>query len=123
VVSQRYEVSTRDIDTVQAAATRVGLLLERGLHVSAEPLAFVSTDLEQAKLEALSAATAEARRRADILVRGLGGKLGRMRASSLGVYQITPRNSTEVSDYGISDTSTRLKDVTAVVSATFAVRQ
>jgi hypothetical protein len=123
VVSQRYEVSTRDIDTVQAAATRVGLLLERGLHVSAEPLAFVSTDLERAKLEALSAATAEARRRADILVRGLGGKLGRMRASSLGVYQITPRNSTEVSDYGISDTSTRLKDVTAVVSATFAVRQ
>jgi hypothetical protein len=56
-------------------------------------------------------------------VKGLGGKLGRMRASSLGVYQITPRNSTQVSDYGISDTSSRLKDVTAVVSATFAVKQ
>ena len=112
VVSQRFDVSTREIDTVQAAATRVGRLLERGIQVSAEPLAFISTDLEEAKLEALSAATAEA----------LGGRLGRMRASSLGVYQITPRNSTEVSDYGISDTSSRLKDVTAVVSATFAVK-
>jgi len=122
VVSQRFDVSTREIDTVQAAATRVGRLLERGIQVSAEPLAFISTDLEEAKLEALSAATAEARRRADILVKGLGGRLGRMRASSLGVYQITPRNSTEVSDYGISDTSSRLKDVTAVVSATFAVK-
>jgi uncharacterized protein len=123
VVSQSFEVSTQDIDTVQNAAARVGTLLEQGLAVSAQPLAFVSTDLEEAKLQALSAATAEARRRADILVKGLGGKLGRMRASSLGVYQITPRNSTEVSDYGISDTSSRLKDVTAVVSATFAVKQ
>lgn len=123
VVSQSFDVSTREIDTVQAAATGVGSLLEQGIQVSAQPLAFISTDLEEAKLAALSAATAEARRRADILVKGLGGKLGRMRASSLGVYQITPRNSTEVSDYGISDTSSRLKDVTAVVSATFAVKQ
>jgi hypothetical protein len=39
----------------------------------------------------------------------------------LGVYQITPRNSTDVSGEGISDTSTRSKDVTSVVSVTFAV--
>jgi hypothetical protein len=123
VVSQSFDVSTPDIDIVQTAATRVGRLLEQGIDVSADPLAFISTDLEEAKLEALSAATAEARRRADILVKGLGGKLGRMRASSLGVYQITPRNSTDVSDYGLNDTSSRLKDVTAVVSATFAVKQ
>jgi hypothetical protein len=123
VVSQGFDVSTGDIDTVQAAATRLGSLLERGVHVSAQPLAFISTDLERAKLQALTAATAEARRRAGILVNGLGGKLGKMRASSLGVYQITPRNSTDVSDYGINDTSSRLKDVTAVVSATFAVKQ
>jgi hypothetical protein len=122
-VSQSFEISTRKIDIVQAAATRVGELLERGIHVSAEPLAFISTDLEQAKLDTLESATAEARRRAEILVKGLGGKLGPMRASSLGVYQITPRNSTDVSDYGINDTSSRLKDVTAVVSATFAVKR
>jgi hypothetical protein len=120
-VSQQFLVSTSRIDVVQAAATRLGGLLERGVHVSAEPLAFISTNLEQAKLDALVAATAEAHRRAEIIVKGLGGKLGPMRASSLGVYQITPRNSTEVSDYGISDTTSRLKDVTAVVNATFAV--
>jgi hypothetical protein len=38
-----------------------------------------------------------------------------------GFYQVTPRNSTEVSDYGINDTSTREKDVTAVVSVTFGL--
>ena len=46
-----------------------------------------------------------------------------MRKTQLGVYQITPRDSTEVSDYGINDTSSRQKDVNAVVTATFAVKR
>jgi uncharacterized protein len=121
-VYQGVDVSTAAIDRVEAAATRIGDLLARGVTVSAEPLAYVSTDLDQAKLDALRAAVSEAKRRAEILVGGLGGKLGRMRATSLGVYQITPRNSTEVSDYGVNDTSSRLKDVRAVVSARFAVK-
>jgi hypothetical protein len=122
-VSQQLEVRTKQIDVVEATATRVGSLLEQGIEVSAEPLAYLSTELAQAKLTALERATAEARRRAEILARGLGGKLGRMRSSSQGVYQVTPRDSTDVSDYGINDTSSRDKDVNAVVSATFAVNR
>jgi hypothetical protein len=122
-VYQGFDVSTPKIDVVESAATQLGQLLERGVEVSAEPLAYISTNLEHAKLAALEAATREARHRAEILVDGLGGKLGSMKASSLGVYQITPRNSTDVSNYGVNDTSSRLKDVTAVVSATFAVQR
>jgi len=122
-VAQRLEVSTRQIDVVERVAPRLGELIERGIDVSATPLQYLSTELTQAKLDALDAATIEAHRRAEILVRGLGGKLGSMRSSSLGVYQITPRDSTDVSDYGINDTSSREKDVTAVVSATFAVKR
>jgi hypothetical protein len=122
VVYQSLDVSTRNIDVVEAAATRLGTLIERGIGVSAEPLAYISTELTQAKLDALEAATDDARKRAEILVHGLGGKLGAMRSSSLGVYQITPRDSTEISDYGVNDTASREKDVTAVVSATFAVK-
>jgi|SRR5215210_67855 len=122
-VAQQLEVRTRDIDAVEPVATRVGELIEHGIGVSAGSLRYLSTELTQAKLDALEAATAEAHRRAEILVKGLGGKLGRMRSSSLGVYQVTPRDSTDVSDYGINDTSSREKDVTAVVTATFAVER
>jgi uncharacterized protein len=122
-VSQQLDVATKQIDVVEHAAAGVGGLIERGLDVSAEPLAYISTELSEAKLRALERATAEARRRAEILVHGLGGKLGRMRSSSQGVYQVTPRDSTDVSDYGINDTSSREKDVNAVVSATFAVNR
>jgi uncharacterized protein len=122
-VAQELEVRTKQIDVVEAAATRVGTLLEEGITVAADPLAYLSTELAAAKLTALERATAEARRRAEILAHGLGGKLGRMRSSSQGVYQVTPRDSTDVSDYGINDTSSREKDVNAVVSATFAVNR
>lgn len=121
-VTQRLEISTREIDAVEPVATRIGALIERGIDVSAHPLEYYSTELTQAKLDVLEAATEDARRRAEILVKGLGGKLGRMRASSLGVFQVVPRDSTEVSDYGINDTSSREKDATAVVSAKFAVK-
>ena len=122
-VSQTFEISTRQIDVVERVAPQVGTLLERGIDVAAEPLEYLSTELTQAKLDALEAATEEAHRRAEILVKGLGGKLGSMRSSSLGVYQVTPRDSTDVSDYGINDTTSREKDVTAVVNATFAVKR
>ncbi len=122
-VSQQLDVSTRKIDVVEGAATGLGRLLERGIGVSAGSLEYVSTELTDAKLDALAAATEDARRRAEILVKGLGGKLGSMRSTSLGVYQITPRDSTDVSDYGINDTSSREKDVNAVVTATFAVKR
>ena len=122
-VSQRLEVSTHKLDVVEGASVGVGQLLEQGITVSADSLAYISTELTKAKLDALTAATADARRRAEILVDGLGGKLGPMRSTSLGVYQITPRDSTDVSDYGINDTTSRDKDVNAVVTATFAVRR
>jgi hypothetical protein len=38
----------------------------------------------------------------------------------VGVFQITAPNSHDVRDYGIYDTSTIEKDVTAVVSVSFA---
>jgi hypothetical protein len=120
-VSQSIDISTAQIDLVERIAPHLGELIEHDIDVSAEPLEYLSTELTQQKLAALQAATQEVRRRADILVRGLGGRLGRMRSSTLGVYQVTPRDSTDVSDYGINDTSTREKDVTAVVTATFHV--
>jgi len=122
-VSQSLNISTHKLDVVERAATSVGLLIGQGIDVSAEQPAYISTELTKAKLDALAAATADARQRAEILVKGLGGKLGSMRKTQLGVYQITPRDSTEISDYGINDTSSREKDVNAVVTATFAVKR
>lgn len=45
-----------------------------------------------------------------------------MNSAKMGVFQIVPENSTEVSDYGINDTRSIEKKVIAVVNATFTVK-
>jgi uncharacterized protein len=120
-LAQSFEISTKEIGRVEAAAARVSELLDQGVPVSALALEYVSTQLTKARLQALRRATQDARSRAETIVEGIGGELGGARSAQLGVYQVTRRDSTEVSDYGINDTTTREKDVTAVVTLTFAL--
>ena len=122
-VTQSFDVQTTKIDTLVEAAASVDQLLIQGVDVSVSSIQYLSTKLKTAKFAALRLATADAEERASTIAQGLGGHLGAVRNVNLGVYQITPRNSTDVSNEGISDTSSREKDVTAVVSVTFAVNR
>jgi len=87
--------------------------------VSTSSIVYLATNLAQARLRALTKAIADAHRRAKTIVNGIGGHLGSVRSAAVGVFQVVPRNSTAVSDYGINDTTSRQKDVYAVVSVTF----
>ena len=122
-VTQSFDVQTTKIDTLVKTAASVDQLLLQGVDVSVSSIAYLSTQLKNAKFAALRLATSDAEQRADTIAKGLGGRLGAVRSVHLGVYQITPRNSTDVSNEGINDTSSRFKDVTAVVSVSFAVNR
>jgi len=69
----------------------------------------------------LEDATKDALARAEVLARATDANLGSVRSVNVGVFQVTSPNSTEVSDYGVYDISTRAKDVTAVVNVTLAL--
>ena len=121
-VVQRFRVSSTDIDRVEAVAARTSDLLAQGIPVSTTSLSYLATKLADAKIRALKRAVADAHRRAEAIVAGIGGKLGSVKSAELGVYQVVARNSTNVSDYGINDTASRDKEVYSVVSVTFRVR-
>jgi len=55
------------------------------------------------------------------VAKSAGAEIGAMRNARWCLFQITPRNSTDASDYGIDVTSSLEKDITAVVRVTFAV--
>ena len=67
-------------------------------------------------------ATKNAKERAQSMVKSTGDKIGSLNSAKTGVFQIVPKESTDVSDYGINDTSSIQKKVVAVVSATFTVK-
>jgi hypothetical protein len=120
-VSQGFAIQTTQIDTLVRVASQVGNLLAGGTDVSVSSIDYLSTKLTAAKFAALRLAVADARERASTIAEGLSAHLGPVQKTALGVYQITPRNSTEVSDYGIDDVTSRLKDVEAVVTVTFLI--
>jgi hypothetical protein len=55
------------------------------------------------------------------MIKASENKIGFLRSAKMGVFQITPITSTDVSDYGYNDTSSLDKKVMAVVSASFAI--
>jgi hypothetical protein len=118
-VIQRVHINSTDIDRVENVAGSTSDLLASGVPVATSSIVYLATDLADARVRALTKAIADAHRRAETIVRGIGGHLGSVRSAQVGVFQVVPHDSTAVSDYGINDTTSRQKDVYAVVSVTF----
>lgn len=120
-LTQRFEVRSADVDGMTALSQRSSELINEGVPVVASAPEYLFTQLDSLRVEMLSAATEDARRRAEAIATSAGAEIGGVRSARMGVFQITPRNSTQVADYGINDTSSLEKDITAVVRVTFAM--
>jgi len=120
-LSQSVEVKSGDVDKVTAVSRESTELINQGVEFISLAPDYFYTKLDELKIEMLARATENAKLRAENMVKATGNKIGFMRSARMGVFQITPVNSTEVSDWGVNDTSSLDKKVTAVVSASFAI--
>jgi len=119
---QRFEVRSAAVEQITQLANQISELLNEGIALESYPLEYLYTQLAELRPQILSEAAKDAKLRAESIAESVGGKIGAVRNLRMGVFQITARNSTDVSDYGMYDTSALEKDVTAVVSITFAVK-
>lgn len=120
-LTRSFEVRSSRIDATRALIEASTGLLSEGIPLSAQPPQYIYTDLAKLRPRLLAAATRDAQTRARVIVESTGRELGDLRSVSVGVFQVTAPNSTEVSDYGVYDTATVQKDVTAVVNVAFAL--
>jgi len=120
--SQMLEVRSADVDLVASLADGVEKLMLEGVRLSPMAPEYLYTKLDEARVALMSEATKDALARAEQIAGAAGGRIGPIREARMGVIQVVAPNSTNVSDYGMYDTSTRDKDVVAVVKVSFAVR-
>jgi hypothetical protein len=120
-VSTQVEVRTPDVDRVAALAADLSPLLDLGVPVVAQAPEYLYAALPDLRGPLLADATRDARGRAEEIVGAAGARVGRIKAVRVGVFQVRKRQSTDVSDYGMYDTSDREKDVTGVIRVTFAI--
>ena len=120
-VTRNYEVRSARVQAIATVAEASSHVIANGVPLQVQPLQYVYTRLADLRPKLLADAVHDAQNRGRILLGATGGKLGKLRGVDVGVFQVTSPNSTEVSDYGVYDTSTLQKDVTAVVNVTFAL--
>lgn len=122
VTSQTIRVSSTNIQLVKTASLDVENLLNKGIDIRSNQPQYFYTKLSDLKIQLLNQASEDAKKRAKAMLRSTGNRVGAIKSVKTGVFQITTPNSTEVSDYGVYDTSTIDKKVTAVTQVTFKIK-
>jgi hypothetical protein len=93
LLTQRVQVESGDVDRIERFSREVTGLIDLGVEVYSEPPEYYYTKLGELKLEMIAAATTDGKARARLIAENAGATLGRLRYSSLGVFQITVPNS------------------------------
>ncbi|MCX5711583.1 MAG: SIMPL domain-containing protein, partial [Candidatus Omnitrophica bacterium] len=120
-LSQAIEVRSNAVEKITQVSRESTDLINDNVEFESQAPEYFYTKLDELKIEMLGKATQNAKARADNMVKSTRNKIGSIRSSKMGVFQITPINSTEVSDWGVNDSTSLEKRVTAVVSASFAI--
>jgi hypothetical protein len=120
-LTRSIQIRSARVPEITDLVEKSSALLGEGIPIQAEQPQYIYTRLPSLRPRLLADATRDALGRARVLVESTGADLGNLRSVNVGVFQVTAPNSTEVEDYGIYDTTTRTKDVTAVVNVTFAI--
>ena len=121
-LSQNIEIRSHEVEKYTELSQQANELIEAGINLVSQPPEYLYTKLSQLRIEMTAEASKDAKARAEAIAKSTGNKVGAVRSAKTGVFQITSRNSTDVSDYGIYDTSSLEKDITAVVSVQFGMK-
>ena len=118
---QTISVGTSNVENIAEAAGEVTDLLREGIFVSGGKPSYTYSGVSDAKVQIIAQAAANARTRAEEITKKAGGNITEIKDIRQGVIQITTPNSTQVSSYGINDTSTIMKDISVVVTVEFGI--
>lgn len=121
-LTQQYEIRSANVQALTALSQKASDLMAEGVALSSQPPEYLYTKLADLRIALIEEATRDAKSRAEAIAKSTGNSIGSVRQARIGVFQITPRFSTEIADYGINDVSAIEKDVQAVVHVTFALR-
>lgn len=121
-LSQPIVIKSNDVNKIKDVSLDITSLMENGIDINVRNTNYSYSKLSDLKVDLLNKATQDAKQRASAMLKSTNNKVGKIESVRMGVFQITPVDSTDVSDMGINDTSTIEKKITAVSNVTFKVK-
>ncbi|HEY4696114.1 MAG TPA: SIMPL domain-containing protein [Candidatus Hydromicrobium sp.] len=119
---QTVEIQSTDVEKITSMAKNIQRLIDQGVIFSTQSLEYYYSKLVELRIELIPDAINDAKLRAQKIAEGSGKKIGVIKSANLGVVQVLPVNSTEVSDWGTYDTSTIEKEVMIPVTVIFTLK-
>ena len=119
---QTVTISSGEIDKITEISRNVTELINEGIQFQSNAPQYMYTKIADMKVTMLAEATKDATKRAEMIAENAGNKLGKLKYADMGVIQITPLYSNEVSDYGMNDTYSLEKEITAIVHCEFEIQ-
>jgi uncharacterized protein len=119
---QSVEIRSSDIEKITNVSRSSTDLINEGIQFQSNAPQYFYTKLADLKIDMIGLATEDAKARAEKMLSTTGNKVGRLNSATVGIFQITPLYSGEISDYGINDTSSIEKEINSVVTCEFEVK-
>jgi len=122
-LTQTVKVESAEVDKVDKISREATELIESGIEFNSAAPLFYNTKLNQVKMELLGKASADARARAETIAENAGSSLGDLKKATMGVFQITGKNSNEDYSYGGAfNTSNRNKTGSITIKMEFEAK-
>ena len=121
-LSQAISIKSDDVEKIKEASLDITSLSDKGVDIDVNATNYSYSKLPELKVELLKRATKDAKQRASAMLKSTNNGVGKIQSVRMGVFQITPVDSTDVSDMGINDTTTIEKKITAVSNVTFRIK-
>lgn len=122
-LNQTVTISSEEIDKITEISRNATELINDGVQFQSYAPQYLYTKIADLKVTMLAEATKDASKRAEMIAENAGSKLGDLKYADMGVIQITPLYSNEVSDYGMNDTYSLEKEITAIVHCEFEIQK
>lgn len=120
--SQEIVIKSNDVDKIKDLSISAQELLDKGINISVNSPQYSYSKLGEIKIELLKAASEDAKQRAKGMLSATNNSVGKISSVKMGVFQITPPESNDVSDSGMNDTSSIEKKITAVANVVFKIK-
>lgn len=118
---QNVKVESQEVAKIEQISREVTELIESGVELNSSPPLFYNTKLSEVKMDLLARASADAKTRAKTIAKNAGSKLGKLKKATMGVFQITGKNSNEDYSYGGAfNTSSKNKTGSITIKMEFA---
>lgn len=121
-LTKNFSIESKDVEKMDKISREATELINEGVEINSPTPEFLYTKIGDLKVEMIGLAAADAKVRAEQIANSTNNSIGEVRSSKMGVIQINAKNSTEVSDYGVNNTSSIDKTITVVVNMSFSIR-